>query len=256
MPTVPQRLRSRILALKIAALRGGAPSNSPRREDMDDAFWRLHERVAAYTMTSPERLFAMRDATRHVLIAAIPGDIVECGVWRGGSAMIAALVMAEAAEHRRLWLYDTFEGMTEPTEHDRDFRGVSVHDEYEHRKATAGGWAIATLRDVRTNMAATGHPDDLIEFIEGPVEETIPSRAPDQIALLRLDTDWYESTRHELRHLWPRLSPGGILIIDDYGHFQGARKAVDEHFAEVGPHILSRIDYTGRLVVKGAKSGM
>ncbi len=83
------------------------------------------------------------------------------------------------------------------------------------------------------------------------VEDTIPARIPDEIALLRLDTDWYTSTLHELHHLYPRLAKHGILIIDDYGHWQGARQAVDEYFKDAGPDLyLHRIDYTGRILVK------
>ena len=83
------------------------------------------------------------------------------------------------------------------------------------------------------------------------MEDTLPEQAPSRIALLRLDTDWYESTRHELIHLYPRLSQGGVLIVDDYGHWDGCRLAVDEYFAtEADPVLLTRIDYTGRICVK------
>jgi len=89
-----------------------------------------------------------------------------------------------------------------------------------------------------------------MHFIKGRVEETIPNAAPEQIALLRLDTDWYESTRHELIHLFPRLTHGGVLIIDDYGYWQGARKAVDEYIEENKLSILlARIDSTARMAV-------
>ena len=107
----------------------------------------------------------------------------------------------------------------------------------------------ATLDEVAApTCAATGYPAERLHFVEGKVEDTIPEQAPERIALLRLDTDWYESTRHELEHLYPRLSPGGVLIIDDYGHWEGARQAVDEYFK--GEVYLHRIDYTGRLAIK------
>ena len=95
-------------------------------------------------------------------------------------------------------------------------------------------------------LHGTGYPPERIHFVRGPVEETLPAGAPDEIALLRLDTDWYESTRHELEHLYPRLAAGGVLLVDDYGHWEGARKAVDEYFADhgdrpaAGPHRLHR----------------
>ncbi len=95
----------------------------------------------------------------------------------------------------------------------------------------------------------SSYPADLFTFVKGKVEDTIPGNAPDAIAILRIDTDWYESTLHELTHLWPRLSPGGVLIIDDYGHMPGARQAVDQFFVSA-PVLLHRIDYTGRTVQK------
>ena len=98
-------------------------------------------------------------------------------------------------------------------------------------------------------MGSTGYPPEWVAYVEGLVEETITRSAPTRIALLRLDTDWYESTHHELVHLYPQLERGGVLIVDDYGHFAGARKAVDEYFAD-DPILLSRIDYTGRMAVK------
>jgi hypothetical protein len=111
--------------------------------------------------------------------------------------------------------------------------------------------AYAPLDHVRDNMVRTGYPEQRIHFVKGRVEDTIPAGAPDTISLLRLDTDWYESTRHELTHLFPRLSRGGVVIIDDYGHWRGARRAVDEYFAQHGPSLLlHRIDYTARAAVK------
>jgi O-methyltransferase len=83
------------------------------------------------------------------------------------------------------------------------------------------------------------------------VEDTLPDQAPERIALLRLDTDWYASTKHELEQLYPRLAEGGVLIVDDYGHYEGARRAVDEYFRAAGePVLLNRIDFSGRLVIK------
>ena len=104
---------------------------------------------------------------------------------------------------------------------------------------------------VRELLRSTGYPSERVHVVRGAVEETLPGHAPDRLALLRLDTDWYESTRHELQELYPRLATGGVLIVDDYGHWEGARRAVDEYFAGAGPApLLQRIDYTGRMAVK------
>ena len=216
---------------------------------MDAAFWALHRRVAPFTMTSPERLVTVRDAAHYVVAANVPGAVVECGVWRGGSAMMAGLSLEEAGDRRELWLYDTFEGMSEPTAADRTYDGRPAADVLAAAESGSDVWAGATLDDVRRNVLGTGVQDGDLHLIPGKVEQTIPAQAPDEIAILRLDTDWYESTRHELQHLYPRLSPRGVLIIDDYGHWQGARQAVDEYFAE-HPIFLGRSDYTGRVAIK------
>ncbi|MFM8414705.1 MAG: TylF/MycF/NovP-related O-methyltransferase [Planctomycetota bacterium] len=220
--------------------------------DIDAATRAIVEAVAPFTMTSPERIVALRDAVRHACRHRIPGDIVECGVWRGGSMMAAALALLELGERRTLHLFDTFEGMPPPGDVDRDIAGVPAAGllAAEDRQ-TGDTWAWSPLEDVRANVLSTGYPAKFVRFVPGRVEETIPAHAPERIAVLRLDTDWYESTRHELEHLFPRLAVGGVLIIDDYGHWQGARRAVDEYLASTGTRLfLSRIDYTGRLAIK------
>jgi hypothetical protein len=178
--------------------------------------------------------------------------MVECGVWRGGSMMAAALTLLRLGTTRRLWLYDTFAGMTTPGPDDKDFQGRSAADLMAATEPeTSRIWGKSTLADVQAALADTGYPAEQLELVVGPVESTIPSRIPDRIAVLRLDTDWYASTYHELVHLWPRLVRGGILIVDDYGDWQGAKKAVDQYFAEAGLRpFLHRIDGTARLVIK------
>jgi O-methyltransferase len=185
---------------------------------------------------------------------------VECGVWKGGSVLAMILALQRLGiDDREIWLYDTFEGMTEPTEHDTSTidppastswaaaaaRGRRAYDHFFAPE-------VFGLAQVQALLAETGYPEHLIHFVAGPVEQTIPDRLPEQVAVLRLDTDWYESTRHELEYLYPRLASGGVLIIDDYGHWDGARKAVDEYLAEHDEVLLlHRTDYTGRSAVKG-----
>jgi O-methyltransferase len=221
---------------------------APEHADFSPALHALVERVGPYTQTSPERVHALTTAVEYVLRKEIPGDFVECGVWRGGSMMAVALTLARhGVADRELWLYDTYEGMPAATEEDVDYAGVSM---YNPAAGSAGGPPPGTdLDSVRAALSGTGYPAERMHFVKGPVEETIPGEAPESIALLRLDTDWYASTRHELEHLYPRLERAGVLIIDDYGHFQGARQAVDEFFAD-DPILLNRIDYTARLAVK------
>jgi O-methyltransferase len=212
-----------------------------------------------FTMTGVLRLQALVEAVRYLERRRLPGAFAECGVWRGGSvlAMIAALRQLDAAP-RDIWLYDTFEGMTEPTERDTsDFDVPALATWQAARARGERPWSDLFAPDfynealVRRTLAGSGYAEENLHFVRGPVEQTLPQQLPDQpLALLRLDTDWYESTRHELEHLYPRLASGGVLIIDDYGHFAGARQAVDEYFAAHDALLLHRIDYTGRIAVK------
>lgn len=220
--------------------------------DFDDHTAALCGAVAECTMTSPERIAALVEAVRYVSRHAIPGDVVECGVWRGGSMMAVARTLLDLGDLRRLHLFDTFDGMPPPADVDRDRSGAAAGALMAAAdRDTSSIWARSPLDEVRRNLAGTGYPEDLLTYVVGRVEDTLPANAPATIAILRLDTDWYESTRHELAHLFPRLSAGGVLIIDDYGHWEGARKAVDEYLAATGARILlNRIDVTGRIAVK------
>ena len=208
-------------------------------------------RVSSFTQTSPERLFTLCEAIRYIVANNISGDIVECGVWKGGSIMAIAYTLIQLSEgDRNLYLFDTFEGMTEPSDKDISNAGEYASDllkrsKKEDRKSI---WCYSNIEEVRASVLSTGYSDDKIHFIKGKVEDTIPEQAPKLISLLRLDTDWYESTRHELIHLFPRIAPFGVIIIDDYGHWQGVRQAVDEYIRENNIQILlNRVDYTGRI---------
>ncbi|HEY8377853.1 MAG TPA: TylF/MycF/NovP-related O-methyltransferase [Nannocystis sp.] len=224
-----------------------------RFPDVEPGFQAIHDRARPYTMTSTERMYALYQAARYVVRAKIPGDFVECGVWKGGSAMVAALTFLELGDtSRHLYLYDTFEGMTEPSARDVSIRGHNpLRDWQRIRGSDDRIYCRNTLADSTQSVGSTGYPPERVHFVKGKVEETIPGTIPEQIAILRLDTDWYASTHHELVHLYPRLVRGGVLIIDDYGHWRGAREAVDDYFAAQGiTPLLQRIDYTGRLLVR------
>jgi hypothetical protein len=168
--------------------------------------------------------------------------------------MAVARTLIECGERTRpLHLFDTFEGMSSPGERDFDMDGKQANDllRTQSKDDPESVWCYAPLDEVRAGLARTGYDLSLVHFVKGKVEDTIPEHAPARIAILRLDTDWYESTRHELEHLYPRLSAGGVLIIDDYGHWAGCRQAVDEYFASRNFRVLlNRIDYSGRIAVK------
>lgn len=214
----------------------------------------LCKAVADMTMTSPERIVAFAEAVSYVVVNRIAGAVVECGVWRGGSMMAAAYrLLALGVTDRDLFLFDTYEGMAPPTSRDVAYSGRAASEILAKTPRTEGDsyWCIAGIEDVRRNLQRTGYPQERIRLVQGRVEDTLPQSAPEAIAVLRLDTDWYESTRHELRHLYPRLSRGGVTIIDDYGHWKGAKEAVDEFLREQSPRpLLQRIDYTGRMFIK------
>jgi O-methyltransferase len=206
--------------------------------------------VRPWTMTSPERIYALIQAVRYVSANRIAGAIVECGVWKGGSMAAVARTLLQVQDvSRDLYLFDTFEGMSEPTANDVDYSGKQANEVI--KEDSGFKCADAPLERVQEVLLGTGYPKDKIHFVPGKVEDTVPGFAPDAISLLRLDTDWYESTKHELIHLFPRLARAGVIIIDDYGHWRGSRQACDEYFAENRvPLLLNRIDYTGRIALK------
>jgi O-methyltransferase len=212
-------------------------------------------KVREFTATSTERLSGLVSGVQYVTKNKIPGAFVECGVWRGGSMMAAALTLIRCGDTSRdLYLFDTYEGMSAPTDADVMFDGQRAEDILKEKPPAEGFgnyWCVAGLEDVKRNLYSTGYPKEKLHFIKGKVEDTVPAQAPSDIAVLRLDTDWYESTAHELEQLYPRLAKKGVLIIDDYGHWLGARKAVDEYFAKQAFRpLFNRLDYTGRLAVK------
>lgn len=226
--------------------------------DLEPDFFPLFERCANYTMTSWQRLYSLHTAVRYLVESNVSGDYVECGVWRGGSMMMVALTLiALGRTDKRLYLFDTYEGLPKPDKKlDVDLWGNKALEAWEpHRKTDkSSDWAYASLEEVRDNIASTGYPMSNVFFVKGMVEDTLTKSAPDSISLLRLDTDWYSSTKHEMEVLYPQLSKNGVLILDDYGHFKGARQAVDEYFKMLpgGMPLIVRVDYAGRIAIKTA----
>jgi Macrocin-O-methyltransferase (TylF) len=221
--------------------------------NLEFEFLAFYEQCRQYTMTSWERLYALYKSVHYVVENKIPGDIVECGVWRGGSMKLVAQVLcALGVTDRSLFLYDTFEGMTEPDPAlDVDASGNKAFNDWLEIQRRGVKWSYASVEEAREVIAASGYPMDKVVFVKGPVEDTIPATLPDRISLLRLDTDWYASTRHEIEHLYPRLSMHGILLLDDYGHYKGAQRAIDEYFDRTGRRpFLNRIDYSCRAAIK------
>ena len=217
--------------------------------EQDKKFLSIYRKVKDYTLVPIERCYSLYQTVNYIIKNNIEGGLVECGVWKGGSSMLMAYTLLEAGvSNRKIYLYDTFEGMTKPGEMD----GQEEKDQWESGRVTdtLNNMCYSPIEEVKVNMNKTGYPAENIILVKGKVEETLPGTIPSLISLLRLDTDWYESTKHELIHLYPLLEKHGVLIVDDYGAWQGARKATDEYFSSIPNTFLGRIDYTGRIVIK------
>lgn len=228
----------------------GLESEIPELSAGDAALLR---RIDGLSMTSKIAQWEFIRALRDIEARDIPGDIVECGVWRGGNLALAGLHNLQFGSKRQIWAYDTFAGMTAPTEFDEKATS-SLDTAKKFQELDRDGhndWCYASREDVVRNFATVVGENARLKIVQGPVQDTLLDSAnlPDKIALLRLDTDFYDSTKAEMEILYPRLERGGILIIDDYGEWAGARKAVDEYFQ--GQHVwLHRVTDTVRLMVK------
>lgn len=254
-PPIPSDVPLRDPAEEVARLVAAHPDI----EKLDPAFVALYRGLTHSTLTSVPLAYALYQAVRHIIRADLPGALVECGVWRGGSMALAAAMLAEFGDRRReLWLYDTFDWRWDQLADCDGFTllgclkqgGVEEVGQDDHLRMGT------SVEEVGRLLASTGYPRDLIRLVPGYVQDTIPGQAASRIALLRLDTDLYESTLHELTHLYPRLVPGGILIVDDYGKLDGATHAVDEYFGGIDdPPLLIRVDIQGRIAVKSGSTG-
>jgi len=214
----------------------------------------IYEKVKPFTMTSFERVMSLLKAVEYIVNNNIEGDFVECGVWKGGSVYAILLKLKQLKCYdRKVFLFDTFEGMNNPTEFDVDIYKKKAVDKFKEISylEDSSDWCNASIDFVKKVILNAGYVSNNIIFVKGKVEDTLPYKSLSSIALLRLDTDWYESTKHELNHLYPLLTKNGVLILDDYGHWQGAKRAVDEFMKERNIKLLlNRIDYTGRIAVK------
>lgn len=208
--------------------------------------------VEPYTMTVPASIKILMDSVTHIIKNNISGDFVECGVWKGGSVMVILKMLIQLdVWDRHVYLYDTFEGMTPPTKEDIETKSnkLAIEEYKRKQKHNKSNWVNIPLDEVKTNVGSIGYPSKLIHYIKGNVQDTLPVNAPEKIALLRLDTDWYQSTKHELETLYPRLSKKGIIILDDYGGWKGVKQAVDEYFK--GNQIfLVRVEDSTRIGMK------
>ena len=201
-----------------------------------------------YTVTDQYTMLDLVLSVEDVLKNNIEGSFVETGVFMGGCCrlMMNALMYHEA--QRPVYLYDTFEGVPEPDDTETHYDGRNLKEWYADRKATDDGsmWCYSNLTHVKENISSLGYKGP-IHYIQGLVEDTIPAIAPDKISILRIDVDLVQPTRHVLDHLYDRLSPGGHLILDDYGFFPAVADTVDEF---LGDKFIHRVNSTVRHIVK------
>lgn len=204
------------------------------RKDHDEQnFYHLYGMIHDFTMLGTDRLRGLYDAVMSAIEAGIPGDIVECGAARGGSAALMGLILKGLGVERLLWVCDTFEGIPPATD----------DDPVEALQYT--GQFRGDIEDVRSLFSQFGILQNA-KLVKGLFQNTLPSLGVEKIAVLHLDGDWYESTKCGLENLYDKVSPGGFIQIDDYGHWVGCRKAVDEFFQGRGLNpVLTCLDYTG-----------
>jgi O-methyltransferase len=203
--------------------------------------------VQPYSMTSIERITELYNSLEYLRLNNIDGDIVECGVWKGGNILGIMEYLYHHKIDKKIWLYDTFEGMTSPEEIDSDLNNNQASN-MMHIPIVL---AYSPISEVKQNLEKSKFNKDNLNFVIGDVSVTLldPTNIPKKISLLRLDTDWYKSTKDELYFLYPNLIDNGILIVDDYGHWRGSKQAVDEYFNDKNI-LIERIDYTGIKIVK------
>lgn len=214
----------------------------------------IMEKSLKYSMTPKVRMWALVQSIKYLIDNKIDGDIVETGVFQGGNLILSKKLLDfyEPKSNRKIFGYDTFEGMTEPTKNDKDVFGEDPQKFWaQSQNEKYNDWCYASIEEVKNNFIKETGSEKSLNLIKGPVEETLKKveNLPDKISLLRLDTDWYESSKIELETLFPKLVKGGVLIIDDYGHWQGVKKSVDDYFKNQNIW-LHYIDYGCRLAIK------
>ena len=208
-----------------------------------------------YSMTSDLRKWALIQSFKYIIDNNIEGDFVECGVWKGGNLILIKKLMERYnITNRKIFGYDTYEGMSEASNFDIKKDNTKASIKYEKLKKNNSNqinWNFASKEEVIENLNNNVKDTSNIDLIKGKVEETLQlsKNIPQKISVLRLDTDFYESTKIELEVLYAKLSVGGVLIIDDYGSWKGSRKAVDEFFHNKKIW-LHYIDHDGRLLIK------
>ena len=204
------------------------------------------------------------NAIKYILENNIEGALVECGVMAGDQECTWINELQKSNVTRDIYLYDTFEGMVEPSEHDYTagtailyyMNKDMVYESWKKQQLNenTNEWCYCPLSIVQNKLEHTGYPKEKIHYIVGDVMETLKNQSniPEKIALLRLDTDWYESSKYELEQMYDNVVKGGVIVFDDYYHWNGQRKATDEFFESrnIQPEIMNFHDGKTAAMIK------
>lgn len=202
---------------------------------------RLIHRVRNHTGLSVPRLVALYKLSGEIDRLSVPGNIIECGVRNGGSSAVMASVTNKSKQGRDIWLFDSFEGLPEPTPED----GSKALTEYHEGKCLG---SVDTVKEILNQLHI---PENRVHIVKGWFEETFPSVKINEVALLHIDADWYESVKLCLEKFYDSVPPGGFIVLDDYGHWEGCRRATDEFLKQRSLDIkLVKVDYTGHYFQK------
>lgn len=193
----------------------------------------------AHTMIGRKRLENIQVCLESVLNDNIPGDVIETGVWRGGSTIfMRGILKAYGVTDRLVWVADSFEGLPPP---DADNYPADKGMEFSNIPELA-----VSVDKVRDNFSRYGLLDDQVRFLKGFFRDTLPTAQIERLALLRLDGDLYESTMQGLTYLYPKVSVGGFVIVDDYGALDACKRAVHDYLdSETLRPQIQRVDWTG-----------
>jgi O-methyltransferase len=206
------------------------------------------------TMGSILKLIDTAMAVKYIIKNNISGDFVECGVWRGGHSILAKKIFELNGSDKKVWMFDTFTGMSKPNAVDAKIskpdKAIIKYNLTKNKNFTS--WCYAPLNIVINNCIKANINLKQIYFIKGDVLKTLnKENLPESISFLRLDTDFYKSTKKELEILYPRIAKNGVITIDDYGSWQGSRKAVDEYFLKNKVNLFFNIvNYSQRTAIK------
>jgi hypothetical protein len=228
-------------------------NNNQRIVELSDKQKYLISITNSISMTPKIRRYNLIQALEYIAHYKLEGDLVECGVWKGGNIVIYKKFIEENNIKKNIYAFDTFQGMSNPDQNDYIINSaISAQTILDNdKKRITNDWGVCDLEEVKFNISKRTKNLNNIFFIKGKVEETLLNKInlPEKISILRLDTDFYQSTKIELEILYEKVCKGGVIIIDDYGHWAGSKKAVDEFFKEkfVWMHY---VDYACRLIIK------